>query len=127
MTATMTKEVPTEIFCVEEFIAHVNKSIEMYWSRCQFTHDMPIVRAEILSDKWIRLNNLEWRDGEYKRTSVYCFVARQNYSTKMMGDIIAGGIYKAAGFKVPAKHARGNVFDMETYKCAGPHGVAYLK
>jgi len=82
MHATMTKEIPAEIFSVELFVDHVNREIESYWKRCNYTISMPIVRAEILSDKWIRLNNKELRDGVYKTTSVYCFIARQTYSTR---------------------------------------------
>lgn len=126
MHATMTKEIPAEIFSVELFVDHVNREIESYWKRCNYTISMPIVRAEILSDKWIRLNNKELRDGVYKTTSVYCFIARQTYSTRGMGEIISGGIYKSAGFKVPAKHARGNIYDALTYSCANINGITYL-
>lgn len=48
--------------------------------------------------------------------SAYCFVNREN------GDIL-----KPAGFKTPAKHARGNIFDADPVKGCGPYGVAYLR
>ena len=50
-------------------------------------------------------------------TSVYCFV------NKLNGDIL-----KAAGYKAPAKGARGSVFKPETYAHADPYGsFLYLR
>jgi hypothetical protein len=53
-----------------------------------------------------------------EQRSVYCFVNMEN------GDIL-----KPAGWKSPAKHARGNIYDSpEKYmKCCGVYGVAYLR
>lgn len=49
--------------------------------------------------------------------SVHCFV-----------DLTNGDILKAAGWKAPAKHARGSILDPATYAAAvGPYGAAYLK
>jgi hypothetical protein len=49
--------------------------------------------------------------------SVHCFV-----------EIASGTVLKAAGWKVPAKHARGNIFDeWNGLKTMGPHGAAYLR
>jgi hypothetical protein len=49
--------------------------------------------------------------------SVYCFV-----------EIATGNILKAAGWKSPAKHARGNV-NTPTHgvEYVGPYGPAYLR
>lgn len=49
--------------------------------------------------------------------SVHCFVDRTN------GDVL-----KAASWKAPAKHARGNIFDKNTgLGSMGEFGPAYLK
>ena len=49
--------------------------------------------------------------------SVHCFVDRSN------GDVL-----KAASWKAPAKHARGNIFNLDNgLECMGPYGAAYLK
>ena len=43
-------------------------------------------------------------------------------------DFETGNVLKAAGWKVPAKHARGNIYDEHHgLKGMGPHGPAYLK
>jgi len=49
--------------------------------------------------------------------SVHCFVNKGN------GDVL-----KAAGWKAPAKHARGNIFDDDHGASAmTPYGAAYLR
>jgi hypothetical protein len=50
-------------------------------------------------------------------TGVYCFVDRTN-----------GNILKAASWKAPAKHARGNIFNNDNGLGAmSPYGAAYLR
>lgn len=64
----------------------------------------------------------------YSQTSVYCFIAHRDYSTKGLGQVKAGQVFKAASWNAPAKHARGDLFDRSTWdKCFGEFGVAYLK
>lgn len=122
MSLTITDN--AEQTCVDRFVDHVNTVM-------QTVYGVPRVVANVLSDKWIRIERQDMRDDgkggrEYKTTSVYCFVARQSYSTKIMGDVVTGGIYKAAGFKAPAKHHRGNIYDNTTYGCARGYGIEYL-
>lgn len=51
-----------------------------------------------------------------KESSVYCFVDKTN------GDVL-----KAAGWKAPAKHARGNIFNEDNgVDAVGPYGANYL-
>jgi hypothetical protein len=59
--------------------------------------------------------------------SAYAFIAMEDGNNKALGHYKAGDIFKPAGWKGPAKHARGNVFDAEPLKCCGLHGVAYLR
>lgn len=49
-----------------------------------------------------------------RSTSVFCFVDLEN-----------GAILKAAGWKTPAKHARGNIANGAAD--VGPYGPAYLR
>lgn len=48
--------------------------------------------------------------------AVYAFINREN-----------GDIMKPAGWKAPAKHARGNIFKQDALECCGPYSVAYLR
>lgn len=49
--------------------------------------------------------------------SVHCFI-----------DTTNGDVLKAAGWKAPAKHARGNLFDdAGGLRYIGPYGPAYLR
>ena len=49
--------------------------------------------------------------------SVFCFV-----------NIATGDVLKAAGWKAPAKHARGNIYDADNgVGRIGPYGPAYLR
>ena len=43
--------------------------------------------------------------------SVHSFVAKKDKTTKSLGTVKVGDIMKAASWKQPAKHARGNIFD----------------
>ena len=80
-------------------------------------------------EKWVRVDKLYF----YKETglrqnsrSVYCFVARESFSNKTLGNVNVGGIHKPASFKAPAKHERGNIFG-EYEMCLTPHGIKYLR
>jgi hypothetical protein len=56
------------------------------------------------------------RHGETQPSRVHCFVNKEN------GDVL-----KAAGWKSPAKHARGNINDSDGGRSAmTPYGAKYL-
>ena len=63
-----------------------------------------------------------WSDGNryvkvIRGSGVHCFVDKTN------GDVL-----KPASWKAPAKHARGNIFDVKNgLDWMGPHGPAYLR
>lgn len=75
--------------------------------------------------KFIRVYTENTRGGAGR--SCYCFVAKDNGSNKEMGAWTKGDVFMSGGWKAPAKHARGNIFDPHNglEKC-GPYGVAYL-
>ena len=73
--------------------------------------------------KYYKINQAEWRDGEYKDTSVHCFVDKKT-----------GQVYKPAGWQKPAKHVRydlSNPSDRERLlvekKCSWSGGYLYLR
>jgi hypothetical protein len=56
-------------------------------------------------------------DGGNGSRRVHCFV-----------EIATGNVLKADGWKKPAKHARGNIFDANNgLGGMGPHGALYLR
>lgn len=56
-------------------------------------------------------------DGDGQGRSVHCFV-----------DVTNGDVLKAAGWKAPAKHARGNIFAEDGgFGALTPYGVNYLR
>lgn len=55
-------------------------------------------------------------DGSEGQKSVHCFINRLN------GDIL-----KAASWKAPAKHPRGNIYSPDCMKAVTVHGAVYLK
>ena len=65
--------------------------------------------------RYIRIDTIN--DGGRGQRSVWAFI------DKKTGDIL-----KPAGYKAPAKHARGNLFDSNSgLGSLTPHGPAYLK
>lgn len=56
-------------------------------------------------------------DPKFKGQSAWCFI-----------DKINGDVLKAASWRAPAKHARGNIFDSSNGLAnIGPYGPAYLR
>lgn len=70
--------------------------------------------------KFVRLVSKTENPAEYRHESAYCFI-----------DLSNGDILKTAGWKAPAKHARGNIRigGAENWwnDALTPYGAAYLK
>ena len=74
----------------------------------KYPHTTPSVWRLDVGQKRIRV---------VRDNSVHCFI-----------DLASGDVLKAAGWKAPAKHARGNIFDdANGLKFMGPYGPAYLR
>jgi hypothetical protein len=70
--------------------------------------------------KFIRINRVS------PQTSVHCLVAVEDGATKALGAYKAGDVFKAASYKIPAKGARGNIFDDKNgIGRMGPYGPEY--
>jgi hypothetical protein len=66
--------------------------------------------------------------GEGDDISIFCFIAAEDGFTKFMGSYQRGDVMRAAGYKKPAKHARGNIFDAHNgLRHISWTGPAYLK
>jgi len=124
--------VETQVDLRERINLFVQKADEVtarYWEASKFTHAAsPTHRADYLSDKWCRIVTVEnWPDKPPRDSSVYGFICLQDNFTKALGHVKAGDIHKAAGWKAPAKHARGNVYSDDFDKALTAHGIVYLK
>jgi hypothetical protein len=107
---------------IDAYVAHVNARILDHWTEERYTMPMPVVVADFISDKWCRITRVETSS-----RSVHSFVALADNVTRTLGNIKVGDIHKAAGWKAPAKHARGSVFAENFGNCAGAFGVSYLR
>lgn len=113
---------------IANFVKAADEVTAAYWTAQNFTFSPPPVhRADFLSDKWVRVVTLEKRGEEWKVASVFAFIALVENTTKALGTVKPGDIHKAATFKAPAKHARGNVFAPNFRECITPHGIVYLR
>lgn len=108
---------------IDRFVEAADRLSAEYWQKMGYIHSpAPTHQAETLSDKWVRVTV---QNGTQR--SVYAFICLKDYSTKTLGQLKAGDIHKAASWKIPAKHARGNIMDDKFVNCLTPQGVIYLK
>jgi len=114
---------------IDGFVAAADSVTADYWKAQGFTYaPAPTHKAEMTSDKWCKVVTLEERNGVKTVTSVYAFIALQSFSTKALGQVVQGQIFKPATFKAPAKHARGSVYEGDFGRsCLTSHGPVYLK
>lgn len=100
-----------------------------HYATNQFTFAVPTVEFE-LGAKFIRIVHSEfYKDSPTaSHRSAAAFVATQDFSNKMLGDVKKGDVFKSASYKAPAKHARGNIYDTDNgLGSYGPYGPAYLR
>ena len=110
------------------FVSKADEVTATYWHNSGYTHAPPPKhRADYLSDKWCRVVTVEERNGTPTDSSVYAFICLQDGQTRALGVLRKGDIHKAASFKAPAKHARGNVLNELFPNCLTPWGIVYLK
>ena len=109
---------------IESFVAEVQTmrddhdrlSVELLWDAAVSEGHTRLTNITVTwGRKYAKLTAMSTRGGN-RGGSVYCFVNREN------GDIL-----KAANWKAPAKHARGNVTGLNRMKAVGPHGARYLR
>lgn len=114
---------------IDAFVKHADARVADYFK--ERNYDLltpPTHRADFISEKWCRIVTVEhYVNGTTRVGGVYAFVALIDGYTKTLGAVRAGGIYMAASFKKPAKHARGSVFSADFDNCAGPYGINYLR
>jgi hypothetical protein len=94
-----------------DFLASIRQLLSAHYLK-NFKHlTVPTISVDPGGQKYLRVV----RDDGSSR-SVYCFV-----------DKATGDILKADGWKRPAKHARGSIYDNAGKGPITPYGVHYLK
>jgi hypothetical protein len=96
---------------VNDFVDFIKSMMQKYYSENFKNITMP----EVTIDWGSRYAKIVKSDGVSR--SVYGFI-----------DLINGDLLKAAGWKTPARGARGNVLDKNSWKNAiTPHGMVYFR
>jgi hypothetical protein len=97
---------------LEKLVAIANQIVEEYHKKAGYTFDRDCIKA-LPGSRYIKLI----QESATGSRSVYGFVDKSN-----------GDIYKAASWKMPAKHPRGNLFNTDLGRgCLNPFGINYLK
>lgn len=91
---------------LSQLIRVLNVEFEAYYSKRFKNLDIPVVKID-LGTRYIKLKH---QDG------IYCFI-----------DATNGDILKAATWRAPAKHARGNIYKVDWLESFGPYGTKYLR
>lgn len=113
---------------MDRLTSHIQSVVDAYWQKMGFTHSMPpIVEVESIGASYAKVIQRDrTKEGIVEEGArVYCFVAMKDSNTKGMGAVKEGDIFKAASWKAPAKHSRGNIFT-DLSRC-NPWGMEYLK
>ena len=107
-----------EVFntALNEFINGAQAKIDAYYN-AQFPRQGSVLKIEG-GRKYIKISKTSTFDGVENEMgkSVYCFINKEN------GDVL-----KAASWKAPAKHARGNIYNEDNgLNAVSAYGANYL-
>lgn len=109
---------------IQEFVEHLNAVTSAYYQK-NYQNLNPPTFVPIVSNKWCKICR---KDFGGVGMSAHSFIALSSFETKTLGKINEGDIHKAASWKLPAKHARGNVFKDNFGSCLTPEGyVHYIR
>jgi len=105
------KKDPFEI-AFEKFLKGAQKIVDDYWKRSGFRPLMKPTLVPQRGRRYIRIVSKDPSSG-----SAWAFI-----------DITNGDVLKPAGFRTPARHARGNIYDQwNGLKAVSAYGPAYLR
>ena len=90
---------------LENFLSVVTENTNEYY-KTNYSNLTPPVYVNLGGRKYIKIVS----ESE-NSSSVYCFVEKST-----------GLIYKPAGYRAPAKGARGSIYESATFKNSDPHG-----
>ena len=99
----------------------LENALETFLTGCQAKVNKNHERFEYLTTPILKLESgkryIRVVKDDGNQRSVYCFIDQTN------GDVL-----KAASWKAPARHARGNIFNPDNgLNGMGPYGAAYLR
>ena len=96
----------------DTFIGEIQSLVDEYREKNGFDWELNIViNKGRRYDKIVKEETLRYRTS----TSVYGFIDKTN-----------GNILKAATWKAPAKHPRGNIYEDDRMQFMGPYGPYYM-
>ena len=90
------------------YVVAITAAMDAYWERNGFSHSKPEIKV-MVGRRYVRVVKID------NQRSVHSFV-----------DITNGDILMAASWKAPAKHARGNVYELDS-SSFNQFGAAYLR
>lgn len=97
---------------LDSFVAGVNRIKAAAGLHCPTTVVMRSGKGKYLAFDNIEFDREDLKmEGVGTKRSVFCFIANEDSTTKSLGTVKMGDVMKPASFKVPAKHARGNILD----------------
>ena len=115
---------------LEAFRQGVQKLYDEYWTCNNFTHNPGSVATVVDGQRYTRvfLVEKEWvdyRDHSKGEKPITDLSRKQIHS---FIDKLTGDVLKPATYKAPAKHARGNIFDVDNgLRTCNHFGPGYLK
>jgi len=120
---------PNEVLTrIPEWMQACQRIIDADWTRSKMTHSPPPVIKFRIGKRFVIVTRHNWENGILQESgSAHAFIditgGKIGGKTHLPGDVLMPATWRA-----PAKHARGNLFDVEGGTgCMGPYGPAYLK
>lgn len=109
---------------IDAFIAHAQKLSDARFDERYLLPKPVIQRAG--GEKFLRIAAVSTdKVGQVFSNSAFCFIALQDVSNRTLGEVKAGDVLKAAGWKAPARGKRGTIFgDAAGYGITG-YGAEY--
>jgi hypothetical protein len=95
------------------FMDKIQKAKAADYAKNYSNLEVPLYVCE-RGDKYIAIDVMTHPSSpNYKGRSVFCFIAAEDSNTKSLGAVKMGDVLKAAGYKAPVRHARGNIFNTD--------------
>jgi hypothetical protein len=99
---------------LDNYVYFVQNRMNEYFASSEFSWNADKIEAMNPGPKFVRVIKVDGLNGG---KSVHSFI-----------EITTGDVFKAAGWKAPAKHKRANIYDYESLKrSVGHFGPAYLR